>query len=273
MEPSIFLDFHLPNAATWFYFSLFLTVALFFQFARLHSIRNLDLLMLFLLVPGFLILQEAAALFDAASQLGKDAGAELAARGRRERALGYVWLLVGSLYWFVRAILDMALVRRPPMTANLNTAGLAWLGLALFVALTAVAVRRTPDQANQAQVGKQSATIAQVQDTATAVVQQAQNTNGRQASPETVRFWAERGLAMICHAAVMVGLLMIGWRHFGDLTTGVAAAALYTLIPYTAYNVGQVHHVWPAAFLVWAVFCYRRPTLAGWLLGLAAGSR
>lgn len=272
MEPSIFLDFHLPNAATWFYFSLFLTVALFFQFARLHSIRNLDLLMLFLLVPGFLILQEAAALFDAASQLGKDAGAELAARGRRERALGYVWLLVGSLYWFVRAILDMALVRRPPMTANLNTAGLAWLGLALFVALTAVAVRRTPDQANQAQVGKQSATIAQVQDTATAVVQQAQNTNGRQASPETVRFWAERGLAMICHAAVMVGLLMIGWRHFGDLTTGVAAAALYTLIPYTAYNVGQVHHVWPAAFLVWAVFCYRRPTLAGWLLGLAAGS-
>ena len=52
VEPSIFLDFHLPNAATWFYFSLFLTVALFFQFTRLLSIRNLDLLMLFLLRAG-----------------------------------------------------------------------------------------------------------------------------------------------------------------------------------------------------------------------------
>ena len=50
MEPSIFLEFQLPNAATWFYFALFLTVALFFQFARPLSIRNLDLLMLFLLV-------------------------------------------------------------------------------------------------------------------------------------------------------------------------------------------------------------------------------
>ena len=272
MEPSIFLDFHLPNAATWFYFSLFLTVALFFQFTRVASIRNLDLVMLFLLVPGFLILQEAAALSDAAGQAAGDEAKGLAARARRERVLGYVWLMAGSLFWFVRAVLDTALVRRPPMSANLNTAGLAWLGLALFVGLTAVAVRRTPDQANQRQVGRSSAAIEQVQDTATAVVQQAQNTNGSHASPAAVRFWAERGLAMICHAAVLVGLLMIGWRHFGDLTAGVAAAALYTLAPYTAYNVGQVHHVWPTAFLIWAIFCYRRPTLAGWLLGLAAGS-
>ncbi|MBP3953786.1 hypothetical protein J8F10_00525 [Gemmata sp. G18] len=271
MEPSIFLDFHLPNAATWFYFSLFLTIALFFQFTRLLSIRNLDLLMLFLLVPGFLILQEAASL-DATARASGEAGVDFARRAARERALGYAWLLVGSLYWFVRAIVDTALVRRPPVTANLNTPGLAWLGLALFVGLTAVAVRRTPDQANQEQVGKRPATIEQVQETATAVVQQAQNTNGHHAPAVAVRFWAERGLAMICHAAVLVGLLMIGWRHFGDITTGVAAATLYTLVPYTAYHIGQFDHVWPTAFLVWAIFSYRRPTLAGWLLGLAAGS-
>ncbi|VTR95363.1 Uncharacterized protein OS=Planctomyces brasiliensis (strain ATCC 49424 / DSM 5305 / JCM 21570 / NBRC 103401 / IFAM 1448) GN=Plabr_4086 PE=4 SV=1 [Gemmata massiliana] len=269
MEPSIFLDFNLPTAATWFYFSLFLTVALFFQFTRLLSIRNLDLLMLFLLVPGFLILQEASK-FDAVSRsLGSE---ELTRRAVRERTLGYAWLLVGSLYWFVRAIVDTALVRRPPVTANLNTPGLAWLALALFVGLTAVAVRRTPDQANQERVGTRPVTIEQVQETATAVVQQAQSTNGHQASAVTVQFWAERGLAMICHAAVLIGLLMIGWRHFGDITTGVAAAALYTLVPYTAYHIGQFYHVWPTAFLVWAIFCYRRPMLAGWLLGLAAGS-
>jgi hypothetical protein len=56
---SIFLDFNLPNAATWFYFSLLLSMALFFKFSRLLSVRNLDVLALFLLVPGLLLLQEA----------------------------------------------------------------------------------------------------------------------------------------------------------------------------------------------------------------------
>jgi hypothetical protein len=262
VEPSIFLDFRLPNAATWFYFSLFLTVALFFQFTRLLAVRNLDLLMLFLLVPGFLLLQEAEALGHA-GEVG---------RADRERAVGYGWLLAGSLYWFVRCLLDLALVRRPPVAANLNIQGLSWLGLALVLCLTAVAVRRTPDQAAKEVVGKRPAPIEQVQETATAVVQQAQTTNGGHATPQAVRFWAERGLAVLGHAAVLAGLVMIGWRHFGDLTAGVAAATLYTLLPYTAYNVGQFHHVLPTAFIVWAVFCYRRASLSGWLLGLAAGT-
>src|SRR5215471_19093320 len=55
---SIFLDFNLPNAATWFYFSLLLGIALFFKFSRLLSVRNVDVLTLFLLVPGLLLLQE-----------------------------------------------------------------------------------------------------------------------------------------------------------------------------------------------------------------------
>ena len=59
----------MPNAATWFYFSLILTVALFFQFTRPISLRNLDLLTLFLLVPGFLVLQEAHGLLAAAAGL------------------------------------------------------------------------------------------------------------------------------------------------------------------------------------------------------------
>jgi hypothetical protein len=259
VDSSIFLDFRLPTAASWFYFSLFITVALFFQFTRLLSLRNLDLLMLFLLVPGFLLLQEAATLTDEAAQ-------------RRERAVGYAWLLVGSLYWFVRAIIDLALVRRPPMAANLNIQGLSWLGVALILCLTAVAVRRAPDQPDTEVVGSRSESMKQMRDTATAVVQQAQATNGSHASPQAVRFWAERGLSMICHLAVLTGLVMIGWRHFGDLTAGVGAATLYTLLPYTAYNIGQYHHVLPTAFIVWAVFCYRRVSLAGWLLGLAAGT-
>jgi hypothetical protein len=272
VEPSIFLDFRLPNAATWFYFALFLTVALFFQFTRLLSIRNFDLLLLFLLVPGFLILQESTALAEASRRAAGDESAALASRAARERSLGYGWLLAGSLVWFLRAVFDLVLVRRPAVNANLNIQGLTWFGIALYIGLTAVALRPPPDQREQEQVGKRPAPIEQVQDTATAVVQQAQTTNGSHASPAAVRFWAVRGVALVCHTAVLVGLVMIGWRHFGDLTAGVGAAALYTLLPYTAYNIGQVHHVLPTAFLVWAVYCYRRPTLTGWLLGLAAGT-
>jgi hypothetical protein len=245
VEPSIFLDFHLPNAATWFYFSLFLTVSLFFQFTRFVSIRNLDLVMLFLLVPGFLLIQESASLFAAAHRTSGDEAAKLVSRAHAERALGYGWLLTGSLFWFVRTVFDLTLVRRPALSANLNIQGMACLGAALFVCLTAVAMRPTPDQRQQEQVGKRAAPVEQVQDTATAVVQQAQSTNGTQATPAETRFWAERGLSMVCHAAVLVGLVMIGWRHFGDLTAGVGAATLYVLLPYTAYNVGQYHHVLP----------------------------
>jgi hypothetical protein len=43
-------------------------------------------------------------------------------------------------------------------------------------------------------------------------------------------------------------------------------------MPYTAFFVAQVHHVWPVALLVWAVAAHRFPTVTGLLLGLTAGS-
>src|SRR5438552_130306 len=59
---SIFFDFSLPNAATWFYFSFLLAHAIFFKFDRLLTLRNWDLFTLYLLVPGLLFLQEAHAI-------------------------------------------------------------------------------------------------------------------------------------------------------------------------------------------------------------------
>lgn len=270
MPPSIFLDFHLPNAATWFYFSLILTVALFFQFTRLLSVRNLDLLMLFLLVPGILLLQEAHSLQGTAATLPEGERAQLMDRGNRELIVAYAWLIAGTAYWFGRAIVDLALVRRPPMTANLNPSGLGWLGLAMFLCLTAVAVRRNPDVTEPPQVGTRPVAITQVQAGVTNAVESAQT--GAPASRDDIRFVVERCLAMVCHLAVVLALLFIGLRHFGDITAGIAAGTLYLLLPYTAFHIGQLHHVWPTAFVLWAVFCYRRPVLSGWLLGLAAGS-
>ncbi len=272
MEHSIFLDFHLPNAATWFYFSLILALSLFFQFSRPFCLRNLDLLTLFLLAPGFLLLQEAHALQNIGQAAGEKNGKALIDRGQREVLFAYGWLLVGSAYWFARSLFDLTLIRRPTVSPNLTTAGLACLGIALFVGQASVALRRIPDQPEPGVVGQRPVPIEQVQDSATAVVQQAQSEQGGLGSPEDVRFWVSRTLAMGCHAAVVMGLLMIGVRHFQDQTAGIGMGTLYLLVPYTAYHIGQLHHVWPTAFLVWAIFFYRRPITSGWLLGLAAGS-
>lgn len=263
MEHSIFLDFSLPNAGTWFYFSLLLTVALFFQFRRPLSIRNLDLLSLYILVPGFLLLQEAHAI-----RLQN----ETAERASRELILGYSWLLVGSLYWFVRAMIDLTLVRRPVANPNLNTSGLVWLGVALFACLAAVATRNTSETVVRGQIGTKPVAIEHIQEGATAVARQTQNGVGQNASPADVKRWVERSLSLLCHLAITVGLVMIGWKHFGDLTAGASLGTLYLLLPYTAYHVAQFHHAWPAAFVTWAVYWYRRPRISGWLLGLAAGS-
>jgi hypothetical protein len=253
---------------------LLLTIAIFFQFSRVFSLRNLDLLSLYLLVPGFLLLQEAHS-WLAIGHAGAAPGSELRRnfeRGQGELLIGYAWLLVASLYWLVRSIIDLALVRRPLASPNLNTSGLGWLGIALFICLTAVALRRSAEPVVAAPVGARPLATEQVKSSAAAVVQETQHGVGQAASPADVSFWVERSLALLCHLAVSVGLLMIGWRHFQDLSVGVALGTLYLLVPYTAFHIAQFHLVWPAAFVTWAVFCYRRPLLSGWLLGLAAGS-
>jgi hypothetical protein len=84
--------------------------------------------------------------------------------------------------------------------------------------------------------------------------------------------WLMHTLAVLCHLAVAAGLVVIGCRHFQDALAGMAAATFYLMLPYTGHHVGQVHHVWPTALLVWAIVVYRRPALAGVFLGLAAGT-
>jgi hypothetical protein len=250
---SIFLEFSLPNSTTWYYFSFFLTVALFFQFGRFLTLRNWDLVALFLFGPGLLLILQAQGHADAAAD--------------RVRLIGYLWLLGASAYWFGRCLFDLATVKRPLVTPNLSVAGLAWFGGSLLVCFTTVAFTRDDPWGP---VGKRPAALAGVQEGAAAVVRQ--TTPKDAAAEEEERPVVGPTLAMACHLAVVAGLVLIGARRFHDLPTGVAAGALYLLIPYTAFQIGQVHHVWPAALIVWAFYYFRHPTAAGVLIGLAAGT-
>jgi hypothetical protein len=285
---SIFNDFNLPNATTWFYFSLLLAIALFFKFTRLLSVRNWDVVTLFLLVPGLLLIQEAHSLqavrmtrtVAAVSQLllpgtpalgsaGALAGASVPTQASPERLLwlGFLWLLCGSSYLLIRCLLDLTLVRRPALAPNLNLSGLLWLGVALLVCLTAVALRKP--FGSQGPVGKRSAAMKEIQRLPEDLLNQemtAGDDNG------TTEFWVERTSAILCHLAIVAALVYIGWRHFQDAHAGVAAATFYLLLPYTAYHVEQVHHVLPTALLLGAVASYKRPGAAGLWLGLAAGT-
>jgi hypothetical protein len=284
---SIFLDFNLPNATTWFYFSFLLAVALFFKFSRLMSIRNWDVVTLFLLVPGFLMLQQgrtsacisAGVLVGIGGEQAFAGWGNIAAVSRLTHAadaalansrwlwIGYLWLLCGSAYFLLRCLLDLTLVRRPALQPNLNFGGLAWLAGALLICLTAVAYRH-PDRGVSSALAAAASTDSEPEKTAPV---------GRESAPlafaqSRFNFWLARTFAMLCHLFVVVGLIVIGTRHFQDPAAGMAAATFYLILPYTGMYVGQAHHVWPMALVVWALAAYRLPMLAGFLLGLAAST-
>jgi hypothetical protein len=218
---------------------------LFFKFSRLLSVRNWDVVTLYLLVPGLLLLFEDGANW-----------------------YGYLWLFCGSGYFILRCLVDLALVRRPALGPNLSQGGLAWLAAALFVCLVVVAFRPADQQTES--VGKLSAVLDAGEKAGKDFVGQQPGLNG--STPEVVDYWFTRIVALLCHLSIVAGLILVGWRHFQDAPSGVAMATFYLLLPYSAYHAGQWHHVWPMALIVWAVFLYRRPTFAGLLMGLAAGT-
>jgi hypothetical protein len=248
---SVFLQFDPPGSTVWLYAAGALAVACFFQFTRLFTLRNLDLLLLGLFAPGFLLIEDA----------GRNGNSG-------ERLAGYAWLIVASAVWFVRCVLDGWIVRRPRVAPNVTPAGLFWLAGALLLGLSVVTLVKPVDAGER--VGKPTAAVSGVENTAAAVVEQAQT--DAEVPPEVVRAWASRGVAVACQIAVAVLLLVIGLKHFQDARTAATAVALYLLLPPTAYQFDQSHHVWPTAFVLGAVLAFRRPSAAGLLLGLAAGT-
>lgn len=254
------------NSATWFYLSLLLTLAVYFRFNRFWSIRNLDLVLLLSLSPGLLLVEVRP-------------------------ALGYAWLFGATGVLLVRLFCDGLFPRRPRLEPNMNPAGLAFLCAVSFGFLTVnVLTRPVPpsiidtvrrgDQllnridrsASQppAAAGPASSLLAAPVVPISSVVAAGQG--GAAVQDRHVEVIAGRMMAILAHAAVIVGLWLIGRLHFGDPHTGLAMATLYLLLPCTAYRVGEVNHVLPAALILWALVAYRKPLVSGTLLGLACGT-
>ncbi|HEX5446107.1 MAG TPA: hypothetical protein VFW87_19930, partial [Pirellulales bacterium] len=258
---------------TWVYLSSLLTVAIYFKFSRLWSMRNLDLLALIALAPGLLLI---------------DYGGDV-------RYYGYIWVFAVGGWFLIRLVIDLFMVRRPLLEPNLASGGLTFIAVSLFVFLMVNVVTKQPTEndlegprmldallhRDQARPDDRSLVrhgpgfpwLFLIPSITTKTLSPKTDLA---APPERGRYMVQaataRTMAILSHLAVVLGMVTIGVWHFDNIRTGVAAATLYLLLPYTAQMTGRVDHVVPAALLVWAIAAYRRPLIAGVLLGLAAGA-
>ena len=266
---------------TWIYLSSFLMIALFFKFSRVWSVRNLDLICLILLAPGVVLVEYG-----------------LVNSSENVERVGYIWLFVMCGVFMIRMLLDPLMVRRPLLEPNLSVGGMTFLGISLFVFLMANVVNSEPAPGDLAgakaaeQVRALQSAAPEDQDLAThgpgypllhllpSVSTQFFfiGNSSRQAAQETdlgqdvMQRATARTMAILSHLAIIVGIVLIGYRHFDNIRAGIAAATLYLLLPYTAQLTGRVDHVLPAALLVWAIEAYRRPLVSGIFIGLAIGA-
>ncbi|MEM6779036.1 MAG: hypothetical protein AAF670_15370 [Planctomycetota bacterium] len=282
-----------PDPTTWVYMSSFLTVGLFFIFRRFWSVRNLDIVLLILLAPGMLMVNEGYKRqtritrdFAATAPVEADqesAGLSSSQREGMESAVGlrrsgFIWLFLVEAMLLVRMLLDPLMVRRPLLDPNLTTGGLNFIGISLFIFMMANVVASTPEiqQEQGPKLGPGYALINMLPAIPTrpalSSVPGAELRSGVDLLPsEQRRAVIAKVIAIAAQTAMLIGVLMIGNRHFGNLRAGAGCAMLYLLMPYTAQMTGRVDHVVPAALLLWGVLFYRRPMMAGLFVGAAAG--
>jgi hypothetical protein len=276
----ILFHYYRVNPTTWFYLSSLLSIALFFKFNRVWSIRNLDLAMLILFAPGLLAVEYGG--FKANPSV---------------QQVGFVWIFGVSLAFMLRMLSDSLMVRRPLLEPNLSTGGLNFLGLALLVFLMANVITSRPQAdavAVAAAAARMEARDAQVDTDQLARLgpgypllfllpqistqklfpggEGEDDVNATQSERRAVHEATARTMAIVSQLAIVLGTLAIGWLHFENLRLGIAAAVLYLLLPYTANMTGRVDHALPGALVLWAVVAYRKPVVAGGLIGLAIGS-
>ena len=257
------------NPTTWAYLSSMLIVGVYFKFGRFWSVRNLDLITLIGFVPGLLLLYHGLKKqSEGAGQLGHSL-----------EEFGFIWLFAVGAFFLIRLLLDTLMVRRPLLEPNLSAGGLTFSCVSLVVFLMANVVTTERSERLEdvlVQVEQQPGPgypafyrFAGFCENGSASAEKA--SPSKTVRPARFREVTRRAVAVFAHLALLVAVVLIGFRHFDNIHTGVAVASLYLLFFYTSQMVGRVDHVVPAALLVWALASYRLPVLAGILIGLAGG--
>ena len=213
----------------------------------------------------------------------------------------YTWSILAlvalAVLLVVRLLFDESLTRRPRLDQNLNPAGLTFLCIPAF-AILAIGVFMKPAPVTNVKAIEHGRALLQRREVEVnrtdvlgdvpaptetliaaggAAMAQLSGTLPNSVSVNTgetrnTELLVARILVVFAHLVVILGLLYIGRQHFASFQLGVAMSCLYLLLPCTAANVHKLSHVLPAACLIWAIASYRKPAVAGVLLGLACGT-
>ena len=313
----ILLHYEAVNPTTWVYLSSLLMIALYFKFSRLWSVRNLDLIGLILLAPGLLfVIYGREKGFEQYEQAGYIwlyiVGGLFVIRMLVDpmmvrRPLLEPNLTVGGLT-FLGISLLVFLMANVVASLNMNINKQFPIDADVAAASATNDVSPPKSDATKADNSQKTASdkpdhqpiedgllrvgpgyppimkLAQLLPTRLLFrdapnVTPSPDDHHREAH-ERMDFYTASTIAILSHLAVVLGMIFIGYWHFDNIRTGIAAAVLYLLLPYTALvtdpprgiSSDQMYHVLPAALLVWAVAMYRRPLVAGIMLGLAIGT-
>ena len=191
---------------------------------------------------------------------------------------GFLYLFGIEALILVRLILDPLMVRRPLLTPNLTSGGLTFIGISMFVFMMANVVNSNSRiQTTQGPaLGPGYALMNMLPAIPTRPVSDSPGgvsaVSMSELSPSQQQLARiAKTLAIVAQLSIVMGIVLIGNRHFNNMRVGVGCATLYLLLPYTAQMTGRVDHAVPAALLLWAILCYRRPLVAGVFMGLACG--
>jgi hypothetical protein len=271
----ILFDYQKIHPMNWVYLSSLLTICVYFKFSRFWSVRNLDLVGLILFAPGLVLVELST-------------NAPTASDAQINSQIGYIWLFVIGGLFLIRMLMDSMMVRRPLLEPNLSVGGMTFLGVSLLLFLMAnvansklaeldpipteitavVDAVETPvsdseepsEKTGLERYGPRNPLLSLLPEISTQTFFSG-SSDGSSPMDGTLydprRIAAAKTIAILSHLAVVIGMVLIGYRHFDNIKTGIAATVLYLLLPYTAEMTGRVAHVLPAALLVWAVVAYR----------------
>ncbi len=286
-----FLSGYQLSDPTWLYLSFVLILAVYFKFSRIWSLRNIDLLLLLAISPGVLMLRSGEPVLESRGTYWLFAASGLGLlrvlldglfvrRPRLEQNMnvaGMSFLCAATVVFLTTKLLTdplqdetvRALTRagdqRPAMVAVEETSESDSADGADSTRELPAAEKLDAPPAS----GPTTALVKKaVDEISKAVVSGGPQSDHRLGEVET---YTVRGIAILSHLAVIVGLTLVGRQIFGDPDLGFAMSSLYILMPCTAYDLGSVIQVLPAALVVWAIFFYRSPFASGSLLGLASG--
>jgi hypothetical protein len=234
----------------------------------------------------------AAIAAPTAASMASDTDVAARPRGRDIKRAGFIWLFGAGGLLLIRLLADPNMVRRPLLEPNLSPGGMTFIGISMFVFLMANIIISQPTKGDLhgARGAGQMLSLEAADDlaglrsygpgypllhliptlpTISFVVPDAKTSTEADVNRFHANTLVAKTMAILSHLAIVIGILAIGYRHFDNTKMGIGIALIYLMLPYTWIMTGRVYHCLPAALLVWMVMSYRRPVVAGALLGLA----